>query len=511
VGPGAWDIGGVVAAPVEPEPEVEEEGDPDEAEEWPEDLPNIPELKCRLVHAAPPVGFRVLCVMPGPDEQQKLERAFAFLLASERAPDGADLHVEIGGPSYASFKARMGEVWDARSAQNPKLDGAEHITGMLTDVGRALAGHERATFDVSFVGDRAVLELGLAYPDASTSSGFRAWLDHASGAKLPSAANRLPSDSGFALAFSGLGRDATSHVLSELEAETEEDHDVDPKRLTELTTALAGVVPVDSHFALAIGFDADAASSALHSDSVRIADETDKPLSAAAVKQLQAALGGWTVFGLDVPPERYLPAVQRLYLIRNLKLPYKPGKARPSLSASSEYRVAAVPRGLPKGTLSFVERSRRTRKLPDGVTSPPLDFDRHLLFVPDGSRVWIVVSRNPKVAVRRAQLLLEHRESFVWARAPGASPVVESSFDLRSLLAFALDWDTKEQRAAARASLSRVNQAPNSAGLRIPLRLDVVKGDAEHRLRMQSELNLSDLFAQAVALAPLPSSTPGDD
>jgi hypothetical protein len=294
-------------------------------------------------------------------------------------------------------------------------------------------------------------------------------------------------------------------------AEMEDDHEVEPKQLGELLASLEGVVPADAHFALAVGFDADAALASLTDDAVRIADDADRPLSAAAIRRLQAALGGWTVIGVDAAPEPYLAAVQRLYRVSNLKLPYKPGKARPSTGSSSTLRLAPVPRGLPKGTLAFVSQSRRARKLPEGLKTPPLDFDQHFLVVPDATRVWIVVSRSPSVASARAQRLLQHREPFVWPPAPGTSALLASSFELRALVALALKWDTKEERAAAKASLSRVNQAPNLARLRIPLRLEVVSDTPGHRLRLQSELNLLELFAQAMALAPLSASTPHAD
>lgn len=502
--PGVWDIGSVVAAPPEdetaPETSGEAEADVDsgEPESWEPEPESTP--RCRLFHAPAPVGYRVLCAMGGLDG---LDQSRAFLLEPARTTALAELHVEVAGPSYAALRsaaaARMSLSSSFRS--DTPLDKTR-ITGLVGGVGKALLEHERVSLDVSFAGERARAQVELAYPKQLGSARFQSWLALVSQAKLPATAAHLPADAGFALAFAGLGVDNTAYLFSEVTAQLDDEHIIEPKQLAELGAAMAGVVPADGHFALAFGADADAALSALTHDAVRIADDADRPLGTAAIARLNEALSGWTVLGLDVPPQKYLAAVQRLFSRRNLKLRYKPGKAPPPDNTSSEQRALPAPRGLPKDTVHWVERSRKKSNRSEHAAPAPLDFDRHVLFVPDDARVWIVISRSEGVAAQRARELLDHRHDFAWPDLGGAAPLAVSSFDLRSLALLDLDWDTKEQRAEAKALLSRINLAPHQAGLRVPARLSVVEGQAGYLLQLRTEADVSELMAQAFALVP---------
>ncbi|MDF3070119.1 MAG: hypothetical protein K0R38_5720, partial [Polyangiaceae bacterium] len=77
--------------------------------------------------------------------------------------------------------------------------------------------------------------------------------------------------------------------------------------------------------------------------------------------------------------------------------------------------------------------------------------------------------------------------------------------DLRTIVALALDWDSREQRADAVAALARLSQASRQGAARIPLRVDVLAvagADGGHRLRAQTEVDVQELVVEALALVP---------
>ncbi len=333
---------------------------------------------------------------------------------------------------------------------------------------KAFAAHERISFDVQLAPTSVELLVEVAFPTSMATAPLELWARSMSTRKLPKSFALLPADHGLALAFTGLGQDATkaamSAFLDEVLGGMSQEYVLSPQELTEMNAALTGVVPSDSHFSLAAGVDAAAASAALSGHQVEQADANDRPLTPAAIKELQASLAGWMVVGLDVPPREYLPAVERM-----LRADAIPMRRRPNMPRKASDREDSKLRrrplktaGLPAGTLHLVDEVRpaKTYRAPlDGSEPPILPHDSHLLVVPDGQRVWLVSARDEALAGQRALSLL--RGGATLAKRPEIQRAVERpllgawSFTAAGMILQALDWDSAVERRASRTKLRR--------------------------------------------------------
>lgn len=491
---GVWDIGGVTA--------VAEGSNPSEDDsEWEGGIREVPDLRCRLLHLPPPVGFRVVC---GRD-YQKLAASVDFLVSPARElSTDADLHFELSGPTYDEFKGQR--LLAMALAQPAGASAGERGALLVADLAKAFYAHRRASFDVSLRGSSARAEVELVYPASLESARFTEWLEHASRAALPSSSTALPRESGLGLSFSGTGERGLRYLLSELQASVSDDCVVSPAQLAEMDAALSGVLPPDGKVSFAYGLDTEVAHDALDDAARRLADETERPLAPATVKKLQAALGGWMVLGLDVSPERFLPAARRVHRASQVKLPLKPGKTEGDADSSSQTKLVAAPSGLPTGTLHFVEQTRPKANVRKAEAAATLPFDRHYLLVPERNRVWVVITRSESVALARARALLAARGSLEWPNlAEGERAALLGTVDLRTIVALGLDWDSREQRADAVAALARLSQASRRGAARVPLRVDVLRRpepEGGYRLRVETEVDLQELVVEALALVP---------
>lgn len=500
---GVWDVGGVVAAAEEPPLDDDEEpsDDEDEAEEEEDSSEPSPfevtGLHCQLHHRPSPVDYRVLCSA----EPEAIESAAAFLAASAPAAAASGVHVELAGPSYAAMRERV----MASLPPEPESGDAARRAGrqMALDVFQGLFEHDRLTFDVSLEQLHADASLELAFGDDLKSSSFAAWLAQGSRATLPPSFARLPADSALTLGVN-LGSGVVDFILDQVEHGIDEETLTSPAEKREVLESLRGVLPSDGRFSLAFNLDVAAALEALNSPAVRLADDADRPLSAASVKELQAASSGVLVLGLEEPPARYLAAVKRAYRIGRKQSKTRPGHEDKNPRSHSELtRLSGAPPGLPRDTLHLVTAVRPERKYvppADGSAPPILPYEEHFLVVPEGDHVWLVYARSVALATAQAQALLAPR-----ATANGAVPdasVLSAAAQLALFGFGSAHVDSKNERIAARRQLSGVNLAPGRARLPVPLTIQILpRQDASGwRLRLHSHAQLDQLLAQAMSL-----------
>lgn len=469
---GLWQLGDVVQPLPEPEPD-DSQMDDDEAaldeeeeEEGEEPEPEVEErMPCLLAHAPAPVGYRVMC---GPD-MDSLRAAVGFLLRDTPAPR-ADVHVDLSGPTY---QARMREAFDlaAREAkgEEPTLDGGEKLGAEVgLAIVNALAAHERLSFDVRFAPTGVELQLDVEFPRSTDTAALGLWASSMSARRLPKSFALLPADHGLALAFTGFGQGITqafvSRFIEEVLGEMSQEYVLSKKDLSEMNAAFDGMVPSDGHFSFAAGIDAEAASAALNGDKVAQADITERPLTPATIKELQAALAGWMVIGVDVPPKEYLPGVERMLRANAIPMRRRPGMPRKDSDRTDSklLRRPLATAGLPAGTLHLVDQVRpaKTYRPPlDGSEPAILPYDSHLLVVPDGQRVWLVSARDEALAGRRALSLV--RASATLGASPEVQKTVERpllgawSFTASGLILQGLDWDSADQRHKSRFQMRR--------------------------------------------------------
>lgn len=469
---GVWQLGDVV--PTEPEPVPDDsELDDDEAAmmdeeeeegEEPEPEPDAP-VPCLLAHAPAPVGYRVLC---SPDEDM-LHTLVGFMLRDTPTTQ-ADVHVELSGAMYRkAMQGALGAAIASGQAEVETNTGGEKLGAKMgVAIVEAFAAHERLSFDAHFAPTGAELVMDLAFPSSLSTAPLELWTRSISTHRLPKSFALLPADHGLALAFSGLGQDATKAALTafldEVFGGMAQEYVLSAQELTEMNASFAGLVPRDAHFSFAAGVDAAAATAALNGNKVEQADATDRPLTPAAIKELQASMAGWMVVGLDVPPKDYLPAVERMLRANAIPMRRRPNMPRKD-SDREDTKLRRRPlktAGLPPGTLHLVDEVRpaKTYRAPlDGSEPPILPHDSHTLVIPDGQRVWIVSARDEALAGQRALSLL--RGGATLAARPDIQQAIERpllgawSFTASGMILQGLDWDSADQRRLARIKLRR--------------------------------------------------------
>jgi hypothetical protein len=323
----------------------------------------------------------------------------------------------------------------------------------------------------------------------------------------------LPPDSDLALGFGGLGKPTSRALLGvgldRFMSSLDDALIIALKAREEMTAALLGALPEDARFSLAVGRDRAAAARVLDSDQLISADKAGKKLPAALASELQAALWGWSVVGLEVTPATYLPAIERLFKASQLPAPERPGVAeQDNARERSLLKRGATPPGLPRGTLHFIDQVRpraNYRPPADGSAPPVLGHDAHILVVPDVERVWIVLARSQALVVERARAVLRGAAPAPAAASSAALGALSMNVDY--LAGSDLDWDTERERMLARHLLQLTRDFPYGGKSRLPIWLDVVpraRAGAGWHLQLRTELTPNALEELVVwrGLAP---------
>jgi hypothetical protein len=502
VRPGVWNMGGVVATQPQAAAGDDDESEPsEEGDEPPEDtMPPVEPVSCQLWHLPAPVGYRVVCSQ----NIEAIEQTAPFLLSPARSTSASrDLHLELSGPSYAKSCQRL--LQTLKQTEKAR-SSAEHTGEQIVErLFGALLEHDRLALDLKLDNLRAQAQLELVYGEHPSTPGFAEWLTQSSRATLPPSYARLPADSRLNLGFN-LGPNVVSFLMDEIERSIDEDTLTPPTEKREMLESLRGIFPPDGRASLAMGMDVPAALEALDNPAVQLADDADKPLRSAAVAQLQAALGGWVVIGVDEPPARYLAAAKRAYRAGKLKWRDRPGREQKNKRSDSDFvSLSGAPRGLPRDTLHIVSAVRPNRKYvppADGSAPAILPYDEHMLLVPDEQRVWIVYARSEALAVKQAQALLSSSASREGAKAPNG--VLAAALQVALFGVSEVHGDSKSERKAARRVLAAIDRAPGRAQLPVPLLMQVLpRQDAPgFVMRLESSAQLDELIAQGFALVP---------
>lgn len=520
--PGMWQIGDEPLAqadaeepPMDDDEEEEEEGADDDGE-MSEEEQTPSRTPCVLAHAPPPVGYRVLC-----GSRLDVVQAVAPFLTRDLPRQDADLHLELGGPTYrAALSEGLAQAIAQGKDETDTLTGGEKLGAQVgLAIVETLGAHERVSLDARLGRDGAELELEVAFPETPATASLQSWVRAVSERRLPASFAQLPGDNDLALSFSGLGPDITRSLLkllvTELFNDMSQEFALSTRELGELSESFRGLVPPDAHFSLEMGADLTAVEQALRSDAVVQADDAGRGLSPAAIKQLQAALGGWTTLAFDENPAEYMPAVERMLRANAIPMRRRPGMPRKT-SEREDSKLRKRPlttRGLPAGTLHLVDQIRpaKTYRPPlDGSEPAILPYDAHWLVVPDGKRVWIVMARSEALAGERALRAVHdaHRlaERSEIRRVAERPALAAWSFSLAGLRLQGLAFDSVAQRNAARAELSRFSSQLHAAKTPMLLTLEVAPRAANQAgFGLRAKLHASQAALTELVLTSMPA------
>ncbi len=460
---------------------------------------------CELWELPPPTGGRIVCGGSG----AALRELGPDLVHHTTRRTNAAFRVEIGGRAYRAILTQaLAEQGDVDAALPPA-----HRSG--AELGRkwtaTVLGGERIGFDLTLA-DRSIelaIDLGFRSVEEPMFASFLAAA--ATAGPLPRAYSALPDDSHLRGALAGLeaatGRALRDEGVLQMLAALEEDLVVTSVQHGELQRATMGVVPERLRGVFAVGQDLDAAH--------RLLARPNQPGNAS--KELEQALAGWMVLGVEAEPNVYLPAVREFVRVANYRFPEKAAVASganlngpilppPSRRTDSTLKQRAVPKGLPAGTMHLVDEVRPNplyKPVGPDALPPVRPYDRHIFVVPDTGVVWVVAARKEAEALSRATQLLEKSAASA-AQAPSGA-VLLAELSLAGVIAQTVDVETRSQRERARATFRRLSQLPAGGRTGIPLWLRVVaepsssgKGYVMRAVGQLSPAVVTDLFRFAM-------------
>lgn len=454
---------------------------------------------CELWELPPPTGGRILCS----GSRVALRELGPDLIFYSTRRTSSAFRVELAGRAYRGVLEHTLAEQNAKDASLPASERSGAALGrkwMAT-----VLGGERLGFDVTLA-DRSI-ELSIDVGFRSVQSPlFASFLAAASSPRpLPAAYAALPADSQMRGAFSGLdaatGRALRDDLVKEMLVAVDEETQIPPAQRDEVERALLGVFPERLRGVFAVGQDLEAARKLL-----AVPDQR-----ADASKELEQAMGGWTLIGVEAEPSAYLAAVQEFVKVANYRFPDKPAANQ---RRRSTLKQRPRPKGLPAGSLHLVDEVRPNPAYkPAGPDARPAlrPYDRHIVVLPDATTVWFVAARKEADALARAkQLLVKPAAAIAPPDANGA--VMLGELSLAGVVAQGLDVETPAQRDEARETLRRLSGLPAGGRTDIPLALRVVAepaaGKQAYELRVVGRLSpevVTDWFRFALS-AKLPDA-----
>jgi hypothetical protein len=183
------------------------------------------------------------------------------------------------------------------------------------------------------------------------------------------------------------------------------------------------------------------------------------------------AIKQWVVIELDEPGEPFVTKIKEFfdfYKRANRAAKPRPG-AKPSSKGKGLYstRLAAVPPGLPPGTLHLADRTVRR----DPSKNARLAENGHLLVVPEGDHVWIVAGNDEKTVRDHTKVVLEGQpaERTLAARSGAdalrnTQPLTGGGFFALSLVLAMMDEVAPDEARATSAELKYM-EAIGSKGM----------------------------------------------
>jgi hypothetical protein len=464
---------------------------------------------CELWHAEAPIGVRIVCA----GSAVALRDFGPELVVNAKERTAASFRLEVFGEAY---RALLAQAMDEQEADEQNMPLAERSGAELgRKWTKTLLAGERVGFDITLAEKAIELAVDFGFHDADSPL-FNSWLAASVKAQaVPDAYSALPSDVRIRGALSGIdsdtGRALRLEGVHQVLTAMDEDMVIPKAALGELERGVIGVVPERFRGVFALGQDLDAAT--------RLLAAEDK--AGPAPRELEHAIEGWSIFGLEVEPSEYLRAVEDFVKVANHRFPDRvpqpvSGAAsappRTSNRSDSTLKRRPTPKGLPSGTLHLVDEVR-----PDPAYRPkaPTDlppiraFERHMLIVPDTGLVWIVVSRSQADALARARHVLDKASRTADPRANSPEAVAFlGELSLAGAVTLGLAVETAEQRADARAKFRRLQGLPGQGRAAIPMSLRVTSssegGQAGYSMRAVGELSpavVTDWFRYALMTA----------
>jgi hypothetical protein len=430
---------------------------------------------CELWELPPPTGARVVCGSSG----VALRELGPDLVHNTTRSTSAAFRFELGGRAYgALLKQSLAEQVAEDAALPPAQRSGAELGRKWT---ATLLGGERVGFDLTLA-DRSIelaIDLGYRTVEHPLFASFLA--SAASAAPLPEAYSALPDDSHIRGALAGLdpttGRTLRDEGLLQMIAALEEELVVTPAQHDELERASMAVVPERLRGVFAVGQDFDAAN--------RLLAAPDR--AGPASKELEHAIAGWAIIGVEADPTVYVPAVREFVKVANYRFPEKAAVASgaspsgpvlppPSGRTDSTLKQRPAPKGLPPGAMHLVDEVRPNPLYkpagPDAL--PPLrPYEQHILVLPDAPVVWFVIARKEADALSRAKQLLAKSAQKSAAAAPKGA-VLLAELSLAGVMAQTVEVETLSQREQARATFRRLTLLPAGGRTGIPLSLRVV-------------------------------------
>ncbi len=351
-------------------------------------------LVCEIARA-PAGALRLVCGDDG-----AAVRDLAPVLAGMTAdPNGADVHVELGGDA---LRSGLGE----RIAVSTEKHSASYLAGDALGVGLMTAFFgdlDAMTFDASLATDLAASFALRFRSDASPL--VRALTGHPGRTSAPSAAFwRLPADASMAFfTMGGVAEDLLplkTALLDGIEAGLTDT--ACPDEIHYLDTRLRALFLTGGPLVVGLGNDVPLLEKALEKALAKQSDAAKQAARGAA----RQALAGWVLAEVDEPGERWISALRELTAsdakFAGCARPAAPEVQEPMRSTTTAPAVVASWH-LPAGTLHLVDRHVPRKEAPKD-TRPA--YTSHVYVVPDGDRTWFAMGEDEAMLVSRLKTAL---------------------------------------------------------------------------------------------------------
>lgn len=292
-------------------------------------------LGCELWHAAPPVGYRILCGARG----EEIAPHAAFLLGQlERSPPTTDASFGSAHfPLNESFVKRQRER-EAEPGAKPSINGESELIDTWK---RATLNAESMAVDLEFLQHDIELALAFDYAESDVSPAVRSWLETRP-EPLPRQFWQTLDLSPFAIANAGTDEATMMQFLSDpavsgLFKSLNRTCGISPAVSERMLNAMGGFIPERLRFTMSMG----GTLTPLARDS-----------AASPNKRSKSVANGWMLLGYAGSGENYLKGLAVLEEASKAKPAGIPGKGP---SPARWTRLAKLPSDLPTESVAVRE------------------------------------------------------------------------------------------------------------------------------------------------------------
>ncbi len=359
----------------------------------------------------------------------------------------------------------------------PPPDPTDELMNQLFDQ----ANHDLSSFVVEASSDGATLDLRVGSTfSAATSPLTRALVGLGlPDAQVPSALGVMPADASFAWYSRGAASADLAPLKQALLGSLRESLAQDGYTASQLDALMAPfqqMLMTGGPWACAGGTKLDAARAAL--DAYAAGHVT----SASARIKARTPLQGWLLAEVDEPAQPWVDTMRTVVKLGATKPGGKPLRKQKPSEEDTDLVLAAVPAGLPAGSLHVEIRetpnpawSKAQPRHPPPV--PGLPRTRHLLIVPDGSRTWFALAGDVALAAAQVRVALDpaaaHLSMQTLTSALGVDARTSGGFlSLANFAVWAADDVSDEDLRKTRDTLTSLATLP--AGGLAPVPMTVV-------------------------------------